>query len=162
MNNEKLTTKEFIKQVEEIGFVVEKDAEVYFIYDNECTEYAAVCHKEWGQISNDVREWDFLEDNVKQKLFDLLVRYAKTPLEYREEPKKYYLKHRYLISDNYLDKQRYNYLNKNTSTEALSLDDNNENPKWSFRCKFSLKEIEEIKEKYNTDLSDFKMIEVEE
>ena len=83
-------------------------------------------------------------------------------MEYREEPKKYYLKHRYLISDNYLDKQRYNYLNKNTSTEALSLDDNNENPKWSFRCKFSLKEIEEIKEKYNTDLSDFKMIEVEE
>lgn len=115
----KMKTKEFIKRVEELGFEYEKAEEVYFIYDNEGTEYASVCHTTPNQISNMERAWDWLDKNVQEKLFDLLIEYAKTPIEDREE-EKYYL------------------------------------------VKFTLKEIEEIKKKFNTDLKDFELVEVEE
>ena len=112
-----MKTKEFIKRIEELGFEYEKAEEVYFIYDIEGTEYASVCHTTSNQISNTRRAWDWLNKDVQEKLFDLLIEYAKTPIEDREE-EKYYL------------------------------------------VKFSEKEIEEIKEKFDTDLNDFELVEV--
>ena len=114
-----MKTKEFIKRVEELGFEYEKAGEVYFLYDHEGTEYAAVCHTAPNQISNMERAWDWLDKDVQEKLFDLLIEYAKTPIKDRDE-EKYYL------------------------------------------VKFSEKEIEEIKKKFDTDLKDFELVEVEE
>lgn len=119
VKGEFMRTKEFIKKVKDLGFEYEKAEEVYFIYDNEGTEYAAVCHTTPNQISNTERAWDWIDKDVQEKLFDLLIEYAKTPIEMRGE-EKYYL------------------------------------------VKFSEKEIEEIKEKYDTKLEDFEIVEVEE
>lgn len=69
----KMKTKEFIKRVEELGFEYEKAEEVYFIYDNEGTEYASVCHTTPNQISNMERAWDWLDKNVQEKLLTYLL-----------------------------------------------------------------------------------------
>lgn len=149
-----MKTKEFIKKVKDLGFEYEKAEEVYFIYDNEGTEYAAVCHTTPNQISNMKRAWDWLDKDVQEKLFDLLIEYAKTPVDEREEPKKYYLRHRWMKEEDY------NYLSLYLEDNTYFLDDI-EGFNWT-ENKFTLKEIEEIKEKYDTKLEDFEIVEVEE
>lgn len=53
-----------------------------------------------------------------------------------------------------------NYLNRWIGTNEYWLDYKNETK--DVQTQFTLKEIDEIKEKFNTDLDDFKMSEVEE
>ena len=79
--------------------------------------------------------------------------YAETPLEDREEEKKFYLEHRWLDREN-----EANYLNFEISEFDYSLDSKPE-VSWA-KTKFTLKEIEEIKEKFDTDLADFELVEV--
>lgn len=148
-----MRTKEFIKRVEELGFGYEKAEEVYFIYDNEGTEYAAVCHTTPNQISNTERAWDWLDKDVQEKLFDLLIEYARTPIEEREEEKKFYLRYKWINAD-------YNYLNYDHRLNVYGLD-RILNYNWT-KNRFTLEEIEEIKKKFDTDLSDFEIVEVEE
>lgn len=150
-----MKTNEFIRRVEELGFVYEKGEEVYYIYNKEGTKYASVCHDIPNQISNMERVWDFLDKEEQKKLFDLLVEYAKTPIEDREEEKKYYLKHRWLEN-----REECNYLNFDINGLYYSL---NTKPEARLsKTKFTINEIEEIKEKFNTDLADFELVEVEE
>lgn len=82
------------------------------------------------------------------------VEFAETPIEDREEEKEFYLKHRWIKGCVIM------YLYRNTLNGYCYLGDKKCRP---YRQKrFTLKEIDEIKEKYNTDLKDFEMIEVEE
>lgn len=92
------------------------------------------------------------------KDFDMLkasVEFAETPIDEREEEKKLYLRHRYFRFDNGLSKY-------------LGMDPVKNNPdlcskityRWT-KNQFTEKEIEEIKKRFNTDLKDFEMIEVE-
>lgn len=53
-----------------------------------------------------------------------------------------------------------NYVNVELSGNLYSLNDYREMA-W-VKTKFTLDEIEEIKEKFNTDLADFELVEVEE
>ena len=151
-----MRTKEFIKRVEELGFKCDKNEEVYFIIDYEGTNYGAVCHTTPNQISNTEREWDLLDKYTQEKLFAFIVEYAKTPIEEREEPKKYYLKHKWIGTPVVYN----HYLNKNLDKNLYTLDDNVETS--NMKTSFTLLEIDDIKDKYDTNLSDFKMIEVEE
>lgn len=47
------------------------------------------------QICTDFNAWDELCDDLKKKLFDIISKYTSTPIDEREEEKKFYLKHRY-------------------------------------------------------------------
>lgn len=111
-----MKTKEFIRKVGELGFKAHKGVMQIDIVSDGLT-VAIVSTKRIHVINSfcfvDV-EW-----KNQDKLFDLIVEYAKTPIEERKE-EKYYL------------------------------------------VKFSEKEIEEIKKKFDTDLKDFELIEVEE
>lgn len=151
-----MKTKEFIKRIEELGFEYEKAAEVYFIYDKEDTEYAAVCHTTPNQISNTERAWDWLDKDVQEKLFDLIVEYARTPIEDREEEKKFYLKHRYFEIAG--GGRGFFTIDNDSGLPFLSYKTSSDN----YNQIFTLKEIEEIKEKFDTDLKDFELVEVEE
>lgn len=71
----------------------------------------------------------------------------------REEEKKYYLRHRFL------EAHFFNYLNLNYGFQELFLSSKSQIGK---QTQFTQKEIDEIKEKYHTDLKDFEIIEVEE
>lgn len=79
---------------------------------------------------------------------------AETPPKKRQEEKKYYLKHRFL------DSQQTDYLNfsREIGLFKLSTIEHYDNK----QTQFTQEEIDEIKEKCNTDLKDFEIIEVEE
>ena len=79
---------------------------------------------------------------------------AETPLSEREEEKKYYLKHKFINSHTAVE-----YVNLSI-TEKVTLDNRREDP--DYKTKFTKAEIEKFKEKFNTDLRDFELIEAED
>lgn len=132
----------------EDGYLVVKDEYGYNLaYVNKTT---------LTQMSTDYMEWDGVYDEDKTKLFDLIVEYAKTPVNEREEEKKFYLKHRWFKPSPIYK----NYLNYWIGNDEYWLDYKNESKE--IQTQFTLKEIDEIKEKFNTDLGDFKKTEVKE
>lgn len=81
-----MKTQEFINEIAKLGYEIEKG-------------YARLSVKEEGVILLCVHTEEVLAIDtdkgfrtVPMNLFNLAVEYAKTPIEEREEPKKYYLK----------------------------------------------------------------------
>lgn len=151
-----MRTKEFIKKVEELGFrtksdyLKEKSISIYDIDDYHIADVttnrlygAYIC----GWNSN-LTEFEDVID-----ILSLITEYIITPIEEREEEKRYWLKH------SWLGRSDWRYLNI-LEDGYFFLREGDLIP--TLKNTFTLKEIEEIKEKYNTDLSDFEMIEVEE
>ena len=79
---------------------------------------------------------------------------AETPLSEREDEKRYYLKHKFINNYNGLD-----YINLRMNEKVIL---NNHLEGEGFKTKFTKAEIEELKEKFDTDLNDFELIEVED
>lgn len=121
-----------------------------------CTNKISI--NEW----NENRMWisnDYFCDEKDFNMIKATMKYAETPPEDREEEKKFYLRHKWLNLDtnNYLP---HNYLHLDVDDGSCMLDDNEE---FSFtKIKLTEKEIKEIKKKFNTDLADFELVEVEE
>ena len=147
-----MKTKEFIKRVNELGFKAHKTVTQIDIIANGFTLARVYTNRMYV-----MNAFTFIniEWRNQDKLFDLIVEYVKTPIEDRKEEKKYYLRHMYF--KNWNDRQyfTFDYIHKCAYVRSkLST------------CKamqqFTEKEIEEIKEKYNTDLKDFELVEVEE
>ncbi|MDD6920479.1 MAG: hypothetical protein PUI85_04635 [Eubacteriales bacterium] len=106
------------------------------------------------QICTDFDAWDELSHEIKKQLFDIISKYASTPPDEREEENKFYLRHKWIF-----DTEFYLYLQRMSDNEnEMSL--GVINFKKNSGSQFTIKEIEEIKEKYNTDLKDFEIIEV--
>lgn len=151
-----MKTKEFKKRVEELGYGVINGEEYYYIKDFDGEIIASVNKLIMFQICTDFDAWDELSPEIKKELFDVISKYASTPPDEREEEKKFYLRHRWFKCIN--GDSRYFQIYEANGAPWL-------NAMYSimgYKKQFTLKEIEEIKEKYNTDLSDFEMIEVEE
>lgn len=95
-------------------------------------------------------------DDKDFNMIKAAVKFAETPIEERGEEKKFYLEHRY-------------FRFYNGSSKYLGMDLLKDKPdlyskiayEW-VKNQFTRKEIDEIKEKYNTDLSDFEEKEVED
>nr|DAX99492.1 MAG TPA: hypothetical protein [Caudoviricetes sp.] len=110
-------------------------------------------------ISGDYKNriWFSNPSFCNEKDFNMIkaaVEFAETPLEEREEPKKYHLRHKWMKEEDY------NYLSLDLDDNYYYLDDI-EGFDWS-ENKFTREEIEDIKEKYDTKLEDFEIVEVEE
>ena len=95
-------------------------------------------------------------DDKDIKMIKAAVEFAETPPEDREEEKKSYLRHRWFKPHSIYK----NYLNHWIGHDEYWLDYKNESKE--IKTKFTLKEIDEIKEKFNTDLKDFELVEVKE
>lgn len=150
---EKMKTKELIKKVKELGFEIIRAGSHIDIMFNDFI--VAGVYTDQMHVMTFYSHEKLLLTNV-DKLFNLLVEYAKTPVDEREEEKRFYLRHRWLKP-----KPIYkNYLNNYIGTNEYWLDYDNETK--NVQTQFTLKEIDEIKEKFNTDLCDFKKTEVEE
>lgn len=91
---------------------------------------------------------------ARQEIFEALYELSKTPIEERQDVKKYYLKHRFLE-----DGSR-SYLNSDYRFQELYL--NGSDQFEEIQTQFTQEEIDEIKEKYKTTLDDFEQIEVED
>lgn len=101
-----MKTSEFIRIVEELGYeVVDNHVDYIKVYRDNSS--VAVVYK-----SKVNALYTSYHKSVSDDLFDLCVEYAKTPIEEREEPKKYYLKlpHPYQIESNYLNNINGNYM----------------------------------------------------
>lgn len=151
-----MKTKELIKRVEELGFIAYEDGDYWSIKDENEDILGNVNKTTLSQVCTDFIGWDEIYNEDKEKLFNLIVEYARTPLDEREEEKRFHLRHRWIF-----DKDFYWYLKRDTY-------DKNEmrfgiiNFSGNDGVEFTLKEIEEIKEKFHTDLNDFELVEVEE
>lgn len=150
-----MKTKELKRIAEECGFTIVCGFGYYTIKNSFGEYIARVNRMDMLQIDTDFYTWDRLDETVKRKLFDLLVEYAKTPINEREEETKFYLRHKYINKRNaYLVVDE----NQNCSLQVMGVD--YELPT-SDKAKFTEKEIENIKDYNKTDLKDFEMIEVE-
>ena len=148
-----LTTKEFIKEVKKLGFIVEEDTGAIEIYLNN-ERIAYVYRYEIFSANTAYIPFDVLSKEFVEKLYSLVDEYARTPLEYREEPQKFYLK--FKLPTNYSD----DFLNLNTTFDWFEISTKSNLDK--FQTQFTQKEIDEMKVKFGVALSDFEQIPVDE
>lgn len=83
-----MKTKEFIKRVEELGYFVNSFKGYYEIRDVDKVIIAVINKTIFLQFSTDYPGWDKLCDKDRKELYNLVIKYASTPIEDREEGKK--------------------------------------------------------------------------
>lgn len=145
-----MKTKEFIKQVRSLGYEVDiKHGEMRISwYGKECVcidlEHQFGIYIYWRNLGNNAH-----------RLFVICMEYARTPINAREKEEKYYLR----LKDAFYAAV-YGYLNLDIDEKAYILYDRMSGE--YYQTKFTQEEIDAIKEKYSTDLEEFKQIPVEE
>ncbi len=145
-----MKTKEFIKRVEELGYVVEDTVVTYEVYNNALI--CAVIFKKNNRVSL------FSECLANNNLLKICVEYARTPIDEREEEEKFYLHKIESFYDDY--DVKYAFLNLDMDENTFFLD--NAGQEYDCKTQFTQKEIDKIKQEQHTDLSEFKQIPVEE
>lgn len=141
-----MKTKEFIKRVKELGYNCFTNGSYIFI--NKGYPWIAT-------IALDRMYYMELWTN-DNKLGELCMEYARTPIEEREEEKRYYL----IKKELKFYEGVYKYLNLYIEKNTFTLLDESEIE--NYKTQFTQKEIDKIKEEQHTDLSEFKQIPVEE
>lgn len=149
-----LKTKEFIKEVRSLGLEIAESLYEISIYDGN-DELAYIRKDKRFYVCTYFEFSEYLSEELQEKLYNLIDKYARTPLDEREEPQKYYLRFTALteIGD-------CNYLNYCATEETIYL--SNRITKIVAQTQFTQKEIDEIKEKFGLTLSDFEQIPVDE
>lgn len=106
--------------------------------------------------------FEMLEEEIKEKIFDILVKFARTPSDERVEVKKYQyrLKEKYwwILED--FDKTYLNWLMDEEGARPLTINDRYEAV--GVETSFTDEEIEELAKKHGVDLDMFDKIEVED
>lgn len=148
-----LTTKEFIREVQELGLKTSEKSDSILIYDG---YYQAACvyKNELFSINTSYAAFDNLSEELKEKLYSLIDEYARTPLDEREEQERFFLKFKIETDDDC------NFLNYDKNDDEPTLDNSLETS--NFQTRFTQKEIDKIKEKFGLTLSDFEQIPVDE
>lgn len=95
-----------------------------------------------------------LSEPDRKRLFNLLVEYASTPSDEREEPQKFYMEFKIEPKDSC------RYLNYSELFNSIEL--NNKTNLNGFQTQFTQKKIDNIKKKFGVTLSDFEQIPIEE
>ena len=164
-----MKTKEFIEKVEKMGFNIEYYKNPYsseksifdynliaiYLYDQDLVKIWTNCQYAISTISDGHSSYLYGYD--VDELYKACFEYASTPVEDREEEKKYYLKHRWLTEGGF-----YRFVKHHTKAYGEKY----ELASWTYGdtsdMQYTLKDIEEIKKKFDTDLKDFEMVEVED
>lgn len=149
-----MKTENFIKEVNKLGFSVETSPRTLSIYyNNEIVVRVSKC-KIFCADTTYASFYD-LPKELREKLYNLVDEYTRTPIDERNEQIKYYLRFTALA-----DNGCYNYLNHNLQNDLLRLGDFFESR--GYKTQFTRTEIDEIKEKFKVTLCDFERIPVEE
>ena len=124
-----MKTSEFIKQVEELGYETDKINRYIYIKNKGIT----VAYVRETRVNT--MDTNYQYGDVSYYLFNLIIEYAKTPLEDREEEKKYYIKPKGMktLYNNSLGYIREAWM---TSNRVANDDD--------IQVQFTLKELEEL------------------
>lgn len=147
-----MKTKEFIKRVEDLGYTRFSTNERFIqICDHRGRTLAEVSREKLYHINTNK------DEPITKTLFDLIVEYTSTPVEDREEEEKFLIQHKYLVSKNLLPVNLvWNKLKDVYRSINLKVDNH------IYQAQFTLKEVEDIKIKLNTDLADFELVEVKD
>lgn len=145
-----MKTSEFIKKVKELGYDIKISGEDVIIKHDGCI-FAMISRTSPYTMST----YTAFKVKHADELLDLCVEYVKTPIEEREEEEKFYLRKKHKAFYEYSE-----YLNRHTGISSYCLNTNYDSAIW--KAQFTQKEIDEIKERFNTDLEEFEQIEVEE
>ena len=149
-----LTTKKFIKEVKAMGLVA-KVCDEYILIDDFKGRYLAYIYTKVMYKFNILYDsFQELSESNRKRLFNLLVEYASTPSDEREEPQKFYMKFKIEPKDSC------RYLNYSKLFNSIVL--NNKTNLNGFQTQFTQKEIDNIKKKFGVTLSDFEQIPIEE
>lgn len=149
-----LTTKKFIKEVKAIGLVTKVGEGFILVEDSKGNNLAYIDTTIMYRFDTIYIDFEELSEFYRKRLFNLLVEYASTPINEREEPLKFYLKFK-IESPNLR-----HYLNYDDYYNSISL--NTRNNLNGYQTQFTQKEIDEIKEKFGVTLSDFEQLPVDE
>ena len=163
-----MKTKEFIEKVEKMGFdiayyknpysneksIFDYDLITIYLDDQDLVKIWTSCQYAISTISDG--HLDYLYGYDVKELYKLCFEYANTPVKDREEEKKFYLKHRYFEIAG--GGRGFFTIDKESELPFLKFMTSSDN----YNQIFTLNETEEIKEKFDTDLSDFELVEVEE
>ena len=149
---EYITTEEFKKEVEKLGYEIRKRRAWLEVYSTQ--------HKIQVAFVDVTTPYKLVTDipfktDMTPKLFNLCVRYANTPLDKREPEKKYYLK--LDVSDKIKD--FHNYLNYDKDNDYYLTSDEDD---WNdyYKVKFTQSEIDELEKQGLT--KNFRKVEVDE
>ena len=150
-----MKAKEVIKGIEKMKLQVDVTKDYLFVIHRNGKTVANMNLNRKFQMSTNF--WAFqnmLTEDEREKVYFLLTKLAETDPEDREEEKKYYLRHKWL------NVGYSNYLNFYITENDYQLFD-----KPNMECcktQFTQEEIDEIKERFNTNLEDFEQIPVED
>lgn len=163
-----MKTKEFIEKVKKLGFGIEYyknplsnvglrcDYDLFTIYleDKDLVEIWT----NWEYAISTISDGHscFINGYDDDELYKLCFEYANTPVKDREEEKKFLIKHKYLVSKAICPVNLAKNKEKNVYRLINCKADN-----LVYQVQFTEKEIEEIKQKLNTNLEDYEMVEVE-
>lgn len=164
-----MKTKEFIEKVKKLGFGIEYyknplsnvglrcDYDLFTIYleDKDLVEIWTNCRYAISTISDG--HSCFINGYDVDELYKVCFEYASTPVEDREEEKKFLIQHKYLVSKSFYPVCMTWHKLKDVYRPINCRVDNH-----IYKAQFTLKEVEDIKIKLNTDLADFELIEVKE
>lgn len=149
-----MLTKDFIREVESLGFIVDKSDEGTALIENsKNVTVAYVIIDKMYEFDTAYYVFEEIPEPTKKKLFNLLVEYTSTPIDEREKLQKFYLEF-YLIEND-----GHNFLNYDKTKDVFTLDTYIETS--DVQALFTQKEIDEIKEKFDVALSDFEQIPID-
>ncbi len=151
-----MLTKDFIKEVEKLGFAVEKggNGKYLWIKDSRKLFVAFVDTIEMYVFDTAYNAFDELQESDKKNLFNLLVKYASTPSDEREEPQRFYFKSKIKMDCDYY------FLNFNKDDDCIENNDIESTD--AYQTSFTQKEIDKIKTRFGVTLSDYIQIPVDE
>lgn len=150
-----MKTKEVIKELGKMNMITEIMEDVLVVYNSNGIIIATIRLNRKFEISTHFLAFEnTLSEDEQEKVYVLLTKLAETDPSEREEEKRYYLKHKWFTWTSCI------YLNLCISENSFMLH-NNKNEE-DYKVKFTQAEINEIKERFNTTLEDFEMVEVEE
>lgn len=137
----------------------ENDYEYKFDIDHEFTNknngnYVTINSVCENSIWTSIRDWCSDEDF---NMIKAAVEFAETPPDEREEEKKFWIQHNFMVSKNLLPVNLvWNKIKDAYRSINLKVDNH------IYQAQFTFKEYEGIKKKLNTDLKDFELVEVKE
>lgn len=147
--------QEFTKIIEELGYKIIK-APSKMLIDYKGNILAAIDTEK--QYSLEI--YNIFDEGKANELFSACIELAQTPIEKREKALRYCLRRK----DNYqfYENENERYLECNRVSNTFYLTSGISSKYIAYQNTFTQNEIDEIKEKYGTDLSEFEQVKVPE
>ena len=133
-----MKTKQFIKEIKSRGFDVGESYYILSVLDDDETLIATVSKEEFAGLVTNYLGFYRLDYNTKLQLLNLLIKYAKTPIEDREEEEKYYLRQMGIGS--------WSFLNFNINSQEYGIAGKRDD--YTYKTQFTQSEIDDMPECY--------------